>query len=162
MSKSNKSSGFTPWNKGFALNFVKTKFYSTGFTLLEVMIAITILIIGILAVARIFPLALKVAKSAEQATIAINLAQAKIEEIFYLDYDNIPIGAIEAKHRLADDMQNPFYYYQRQTVAEYVDSDLNYSATETGLKKITVTAYWRSSVLALEKSRDLIILISKK
>jgi len=36
---------------------------------------------------------------------------------------NITIGTIEAKGRLAADPANPFYYYQRQTEAEYVDSD---------------------------------------
>lgn len=136
---------------------------SRGFTLWEVMIALTVLIIGILSLARIFPLALKVSRAAEQNTIAINLAQAEIEEMFYTGYDGIVVGTVEAKHRLSNDPANPFYFYQRQTLAEYVNgTDLSPAATETGLKKIVTTIYWDSPVLNSEKSRDLIILISKK
>jgi len=126
------------------------------------MIAMTILIVGVLVLARIAPLALQISKTASQNTVAINLAQAKIEELFYLDYDNIDIGIIETKQKLSADSTNPFYYYQRQTVVEYVDEDLNYSALETGLKKATVTVFFNSPVLQVEKSKDVIIVIVNK
>ncbi len=133
-----------------------------GLTLIEAAITIAVLLIGIIAIVQIFPLAFKVGKTAEEATVAVNLAQAKIEEMFYLDYDNIAIGTIEAKHRLSADSENPFYYYQRQTDAEYVDQNLNTALTDTGLKKITVTVYWYHPVLRYENSEALTILISQK
>ncbi|MFA5029256.1 MAG: prepilin-type N-terminal cleavage/methylation domain-containing protein [Patescibacteria group bacterium] len=138
----------------------KTNTY--GFTLIETVVTLAVLLIGILAIVGIFPLALKINKSAEQTTIATNLAQAKIEEMFYLNYENIDLGTIEAKHRLSSDQANPFYYYQRQTVTEYVDGDLEYSVAETGIKKITVTVFWHSPLLSLEKNTSLMLLISKK
>ena len=134
----------------------------TGLTLLEAAITIAVILIGVMTIVQIFPLAFKIGKTAEQTTVAINLAQAKIEEIFFLDYDNIAIGEIEAKHRLSSDPASPFYNYQRQTVAEYVDGNLAASPTETELKKITVTVYWYHTFLGYEKSEEIIILISKK
>lgn len=133
-----------------------------GITMLEAVMAIAVLIIGILSLVEIFPLSLKIGKNAEQSTIATNLAQAKIEEIFYLDYDNIPIGTIESRIKMSDNPENPFYQYERETVAEYVDGNLNNSISETGLKKITTTVFWNSPILSTEKEVELNILISEK
>lgn len=136
---------------------------SQGFTIWEVMVALTVLIIGILSLARLFPLALQVSKSAEQNTIAMNLAQAKIEEAAYLGYGNIPVGSFEAKHRLANDPENPFYYYLRETNAYFVNAtDFSTTTIDTGIKKVTTIVYWNSPILSSEKSREVIILISKK
>ena len=133
-----------------------------GLTMLEAAITIAVLLIGILTIVQVFPLSFKLGKTAEQSTVAINLAQAKIEELFYLDYDNIGVGTIETKHQLSDNTDNPFHYYQRQTTVEYVDQNLSYSASETELKKITVMVYWYHPILKYENSQEAIILISKK
>lgn len=133
-----------------------------GLGLIEVLIAIALVLIGLLSLIQIFPLALNVNSSAEQTTIATNLAQAKIEQLFYLDYENITLGAIEAKSRLAADPNNPFYQYWRQTEVEYVDGNLNQSETETGIKLATVTIFWRNPISHLEKSLVFKIIISKK
>ncbi|MFA6421986.1 MAG: prepilin-type N-terminal cleavage/methylation domain-containing protein [Candidatus Buchananbacteria bacterium] len=139
-----------------------SKFNNKGISLIEALVSIAIIIIVILAISQIFPLALKISNHAEQETIATNLAQAKIEETFSLNYENIPTGINEAKHRLSTDPNNPFYYYQRQTDVQYVDVDLNDSASDTGLKKITTTVYWQSPIFKTEKNVNLIILISKR
>ncbi|MEK7167647.1 MAG: prepilin-type N-terminal cleavage/methylation domain-containing protein [Patescibacteria group bacterium] len=139
-----------------------SKHFKKGFTIIEAMIAIAVLTIGILAVVKIFPVALQISKSAEQATVAINLAQAKTEELFSLGYDNIGIGTIEAKTRLSSDPDNPFYPYQRETTAGYVDEDLQNSVSDTGMKKITVTVFWRHPLLLGEKHVDLETLISQQ
>lgn len=133
-----------------------------GFTIIEAMIAIAVLTMGILVLVKIFPLALKISRSAEQSTIAMNLAQSKAEELFFLDYDSINIGIIETKSRLSDDPDDPFYQYQRQTIVEYVDSDLQSSVSDTGMKKITIAVFWRHPLLLGEKSVGLETLISHK
>lgn len=133
-----------------------------GISLLEAVMAIAVISIGILSIVTLFPLALRISRNAEQETIATNLMQAKAEELFSLGYDNIPIGTIEAKHRLSTDPNNPFYAYWRQTVSQYVNADLNYSAGATGIKKITITSYWISPRINIEKNDSLIILISQK
>jgi Tfp pilus assembly protein PilV len=133
-----------------------------GITLIEAVVSIAIILVIVITVAKIFPLALKINNHAEQETIATNLAQAKIEETFSLSYDDIAIGTSEAKHRLASDTNNPFYYFQRQTAAEYVDINMNHSDSDTGLKKIVTTVYWQSPVFKSEKNINLQILISQR
>ena len=124
----------------------------TGISILEAMITIALLMIGILALTKIFPLTLKISQTAEEATIAANLAQAKIEELFSAGYDNINTGTIEARHHLAGSPDNPFYKYERQTEVDYVDGNLATSISATGLKRIKVTVYWRSRILNSEKN----------
>ncbi len=130
--------------------------------MLEVTITISIILIGLLSISRIFPISLKASKSAEENTVASNLAQAKIEELFSIGYDNINTGTIEAKHRLASDPENPFYAYQRETKIEYVDSNLNTSLVSTGIKKATVKVYWSNAVSGNEKNIIFYVIISQK
>ena len=139
-----------------------SKLNNKGLTLLEVIITITVIITGVLMLTKLFPIAFKVGESAKQSTVATNLAQAKLEEMFYLDYDNISIGTIEAKQRMSVDPANPFYNYQRETITEYIDQNLETSVVDTGMKKITVNSYWNSSLLSLEKSVQLTLIISEK
>jgi Tfp pilus assembly protein PilV len=140
----------------------KSVINNQGISLIEAAIAITVLLVGIVAAAQIFPLAVKVNKTAEQTTVAADLAQSKIEEVFSQGFENIPLGTIEPRQRLANSSTNPFYYYERQTVVDYVDSDLNYSAATTGLKRISTTIYWRNAVSKTEKNTNVIIIISQK
>ena len=139
-----------------------SKLNNKGITLLEALIAMTVILIGILVLTRLFPVALQLSKSAEQVTIATNLSQAKIEEMFYLDFNGITIGTIEAREKLSTNSSNPFYHYERETEAEYVDENLNTSVAVTELKKVTVTTYWKSSLFALDKDVELNIIIVDK
>ncbi len=133
-----------------------------GFSLIETMVAMLILTIGILAIAKIFPLATQISKGNERVTVAVNLAQAKIEEITALDYNELEIGTIEPKSRLAEDSENPFYQYQRQTEVVYVDEDINPTGDNSGLKKITVTVFWTSPLVFTEKNLEISTLISQQ
>ena len=139
-----------------------SKLNNRGITLLEAMITIVVIMIGVLTLANIFPVAFRVGESAQQATLATNLAQAKLEELFSLNYDNIAIGTLEVKSRLSADPNDYLYDYQRETLTEYVDQNLQTSATATDLKKITINVYYQSAALKTEKSVQLTSLISKK
>jgi len=141
---------------------MKTTKKQLGFTLIEVLVAMTVLSVGILSLVRVFPFALQISKFAAQKTVAVNLAQAKIEEMFYLDYDNITVGTVETRHRLSADVENPFYKFERETSAEHIDSNLNTSVSETGLKKITTTIYWNSPIFSAEKNSEIVIVIGEK
>lgn len=133
-----------------------------GITLLEAMITIAVIMIGVLSLTKMFPIAFKIGKVSEQSTIASNLAQAEIEDLFSLNYDNLTTGTMETKHRLSLNPNDQLYNYQREVLIEYVDSNLQPSATETNLKKVTVNIYWYNTVLKIEKNTQLTSLISKK
>ncbi|HLC89637.1 MAG TPA: hypothetical protein VJG65_01615 [Patescibacteria group bacterium] len=136
------------------------KSFPLGFTIIEAAIATVILMVGLFAVVQIFPLSLKITGDAQRLTTASNLATAKIEEIIGLGYDNISIGTIETKQRLSSDPADFYYAFQRQTVVEYLDSNFNVSANDLGLKKITVTVFWPSTIGEAEKSTELNSVIS--
>ena len=60
----------------------------SGFSLLEILIAMAILIIGVTAVVNLFPVGLNASKRAANFTMAGILAQEKMAELMYLGYDN--------------------------------------------------------------------------
>ncbi len=129
--------------------------------LIEIMVSFTILVIAFIALMQVYPFSAAINKSAENATKASYAAQIKIEELNSLGYDNIGVGAIEAKHRLSDDSSNYLYYFQRQTAVDYVDGNLQNSASNTGLKKIIITVYYTADLLKTEKSYATYSLISR-
>ncbi len=62
---------------------------NTGFTLLEILIALAILVIGVAAVINLFPVGLHATKRAADFTSAAILAQEKMAEVMYLGYDDV-------------------------------------------------------------------------
>jgi prepilin-type N-terminal cleavage/methylation domain-containing protein len=145
------------------MNFRLKKTYrnQTGMSLLEIMVSLTILAVTFTALMQSFPMALTINKTSENSTKASYLAQAKLEELNSLGYNDINIGTIEAKHRLANDSADYLYYFQRQTVVNYVDGNLQASGTDTGLKKITVTVYYTNALSKTEKTYSTVTLISQ-
>lgn len=132
--------------------------------MIEVILALAILMMAILTIIRIFPAGLQVAKMAEKNTVGGFLAQEKVEELASLSYGDIPIGTIETKHKLADDPNDPFYYYERETIVVYVDPNNNLAETETnlGIKRIKTTVYWFTSGQTSEKSIFIYTLRSRR
>lgn len=59
-----------------------------GFTIIEVMIALVILVVGLLSVAFLQVNAIKGNRLSDNITIALTLAEDKMEELLGLDYDN--------------------------------------------------------------------------
>jgi prepilin-type N-terminal cleavage/methylation domain-containing protein len=66
-----------------------TKNQEKGFTLLELTISIAVLSIGLLAVAGMVHTVMNVNRQSEHLTTAVNLVQAKIDELRVGDYTNI-------------------------------------------------------------------------
>ncbi|MDP1709929.1 MAG: prepilin-type N-terminal cleavage/methylation domain-containing protein, partial [Candidatus Komeilibacteria bacterium] len=120
-----------------------------GITLIEILISITLLTVGILGIIRVFPQGLSAEKNIELGSIAEQLGQAKIEELTALDYDSLSTGTLENQVRIGSDASSPFYNFKRSTAVDLVDANLNSTAIDVGLKKITVTIYqpvnWESS-----------------
>jgi len=133
------------------------KSINTGFTFLEVIIAISVLIIGILAVLQVFPLALNIEKLNQMETQAVFLAQEKIEEKISRTYQDVQITT-----EIEDSLPSPFERFSRETKIVYVDSDLATTTSDLGLKKIEITVRWQSPLRLREKSVNLITLITEK
>jgi Tfp pilus assembly protein PilV len=142
---------------------IKQKIYKnqTGMSLLEIMVSLSILVVTFITLMQSFPMALAINKTSENATKASYLAQEKLEELNSLGYDSIAVGIIEAKHRLSNTSTDYLYYFQRETTVDYVDSNLQNSVSDTGLKKISVIIYYTNSFLKTEKTYSTVTLISQ-
>ncbi|MFA6306311.1 MAG: hypothetical protein WCV70_00640 [Patescibacteria group bacterium] len=144
-------------------NFKLKKIFinQAGMSLLEIMVSLSILVVTFIALMQSFPMALTINKTSENSTKASYLAQEKLEELNSLGYSGIAVGTIEAKHRLSDSQTDYLYYFQRQTIVDYVDSNLQKSLSDAGLKRISVTIYYTNALSKTEKSYSTVTLISQ-
>lgn len=139
-----------------------------GFTIIEVLVALFVLAVGIAAVLNMFPLGLQVAISSQTASVAVQLGQAKMEEMvskeyndlsFYLGTNTEEYGSIAGFDR-----------YKRITKVscahrnDLSEADCAYdSINDPGpLKKIEITVFWKSSLIAAEQSINVASLISRR
>lgn len=117
-----------------------------SFTLIESLLAVFIITVAFVSVTRIFPLSLKVERSSEMRSRAVELAQAKIEELSLLSYEeincsgNIP-PCEETENPVAEDAS-----FRRNISITYVNPPgFEESVSDTNMKKINVTLFWDAS-----------------
>lgn len=132
-----------------------------GFSLIEIMASFSIISLVFIGLAQAFPYGLMINKTSENATIASFLAQAEIEELYSLGYDDIPVGTV-AKHRISSDSNDYRYHFQAETAVNYVDDDLNVIAVDQGMKKLSATIYFTNSISKNEMSYNISTLISQR
>jgi len=79
--------------------------YEQGFTLIEILIAITVFAIGILAVGKMQITAIQGNSKANHLTEAATIAQSKMEELISLDYNDplLDDGDLDGTSQDADD-----------------------------------------------------------
>jgi prepilin-type N-terminal cleavage/methylation domain-containing protein len=116
-----------------------------GFSLLEILIALAILIVGVAAVINMFPIGLHASKRAADFTSAGILAQEKMAELMYLGYDHIDKGTSPLIHPnitgIPDNMgttKQPFPGLDNQ-YSWHLDLD---DTTTANLAKATLWIYW--------------------
>jgi len=131
------------------MNLAKNK---TGFTIIEVLVAISFLSVGIFAIAKLFPFGLKISQSATEYTLSATLAQEQMEILIAEDYSNIATGNIEVLHHVSIGSFGDVYNFQRETNVSYVDEYLSDSGSDTGLKKIEVIVRWNSNMGTVEQT----------
>ena len=135
---------------------------AAGIGLIEIMISITVLSIGILGLLQAFPQATSTQRTIENQTIANQLAQEKIENFSAIAYENITVGAIENAVRISSDPSSEYYRFKRTVIVELVDQNMQASAADIGLKKITVKIEWPRPLSANNDFASIITLASKR
>ena len=108
----------------------ESRIANCGFTLLEILIALIIFTLAVVVIAGLFSTGLISSLDSENTTIAMNLAQRRMEEIRNLGFTNIND---EFKGNVAD-----FPGFQREVEI----SDPPGDPMTDDLKEITVTVYW--------------------
>lgn len=137
-----------------------------GITLIETIMAVSILALGIIGVLQAFPLGAHLAKTSQMSTVATELGQAKIEQEIARPYNDLIVAEnTEEYGSIAG-----FGSYKRITrincirasdLAE-VSCDYDQEADPAPMKKIAVSVYWRSTLGLAEKNINLMILVVKK
>jgi len=121
------------------LPLMRRRRYAKGFTLIEIMVAITLLSVGLLGMAGLTVGIMRGNTLSSELTTATALAQAKMEDIKRVGYS----GATDS----AEDYNAIAGYplYKRDTV---IDVD----TPELGMKTVTITVSWDSdgSSIAVE------------
>lgn len=109
----------------------------TGFALLELLIALVLLAIGILAVAQIFPAGTRGQLKDRMMTTAAFYAQEKIERLAELHWEDVDL-ALGAHPTGGLESLGAANVYKRRWVVEILPPPLE------NLKKITVSVSWNA------------------
>jgi type IV pilus assembly protein PilV len=104
-----------------------------GFTLIEVIVALTVLAIGIVSLSSVFPLAMRDVAESGSVTKAVQLCQQKIEDFQMLGFDS---GELIQGYTHADSLNPIGGIYDRTW---FVTDDQPIS----GCKLIEVTVTWQ-------------------
>jgi len=105
-----------------------------GFTLIEVVVALTVLAIGIVGLSVVFPLAMRDVSKSGSVTKAVQLCQQKLEEFQMLAYDSADLD----QGYIHDDDVNPIDGVYDRTWEVTDDQPI------TGCKLIEVTVSWQA------------------
>lgn len=119
---------------------------SKGFTLIEVLVAMAIFSIGILAVASMQLAGTKGSSSARFSTEAAVLAQSQMESLLALEYDQPPATPVP---ELTAGLHGPFPN-SKYTVEWFIEvGTLNAIALPANSLGITVTVSWQQKSYSL-------------
>lgn len=111
---------------------------TTGFTFIEVLVALAIVSISLLALLRLHLISIRMADSAQLTSQAIFLAEQKLAQTLALGYppERINGGTME---------QNGVLFSWRTEVTDLYSPPLD-EADITGLRKILVDVSWKQSL----------------
>lgn len=113
----------------------------SGFTFIEVAVAIAVVGVGLLAVLGTLPLSLRATTSESSSIQAGYLAQDEIETLLGTPYGSLTPGVVETKH----DLGGNFAGFQREAIVSLIDSNYKATSTDAGIKQIKVTVWWPRS-----------------
>jgi type IV pilus modification protein PilV len=106
-----------------------------GYTLIEVFIAMVVLSIVLLGMAGLINITVTINRNSAEKTIAITLAQDKMEETITKGYSNIS-SSNQTFTEAYDAMPN-YLSYKRIT-------DIKINKPDTDIKLVTVDVYWKN------------------
>ena len=124
----------------------------SGFTFLELLIALSLFTVGMVTVLQIFPVNRRYLTQSGQITQASFLAQEQIEAVRALDYETLTSGTYEARHAIGAASSDPLNQFERQTTVTLIDGNRATTVTDVGLKKVDVIVYWSERTISRQYS----------
>jgi prepilin-type N-terminal cleavage/methylation domain-containing protein len=132
-----------------------------GFTMIELLIVIFVLVVGLTSVLIIFPIGMKIGKNSRTKTIGAQLCQQKIEELISKPYNDVQlnIGTTTENYGTIAELG----YLKRITRINYYNP-VNFQVTivDLGIKEIEVEVFWRSPLKNTEENINIKSFISNK
>jgi prepilin-type N-terminal cleavage/methylation domain-containing protein len=129
--------------------YIKSK--QSGFTFIELLVALSLFVVGMLTILQIFPVNRKYLTQSGDTTQATFLAQEEMETVRSLGYEDLTVGTnpyFEPAHPLGSSSSDPFNQYTRQTEVEYIDPNtFQVISTDDHLKQVIITVTWQESNL---------------
>lgn len=116
--------------------------YKKAFTIVEIIVAITVLTVGVLGVATFFANSSTLSRAANHISTASNLAQGIIDEQLTKSYGELVAGT-GTKVRVSEEQSSPYYQYYKQVDIILIDSNLAASGSDIGLKQIIVKVFYQ-------------------
>lgn len=135
----------------------KILFKPLGFTLIESLVALSVIVIGLVVVLQIFPTGLSVEKSNQLETQAVLAAQEKVESLTALSFSELLVG-----QTTENPLPSPLEKFSRTTKISFVDQNIQETGTATSLKKIEVIVAWKSPLKIGEKEIKITTLFADK
>lgn len=126
----------------YNFKFINYKKRLKGFSLIEVLVALTIFGFCTLAVVGYFVYAEKANRISKDTTTATNLGQALLDQSLDIPYNDLTVQS-GAKTNYSSDTSNPFYRFSKKTDISLINSNLEPSGSDVGLKKIDIYIYWQ-------------------
>ncbi len=116
----------------------KKKIYrkQSGFTLIEVMIALVILAVGLLALMTMQIVSIRANAFSSEMTYAAMLAQSRLEQIRNMTYDSISTGTVTDTVSASDTTKGTAYD---------VETKVEDNTPATDMKTVTLTVKWKGS-----------------
>jgi len=127
-----------------------------GFSILEVLLSLAIICIAIVFLASSLPFGLLATQKVTTTAQANFLAQAKMEELASLTYQELEV--IDTTEQSLTKIDTDFAGFSRETKTEYLDQDFNQVNEDDGLKKITVIVSWTDRIKKTVTQTELISL----
>jgi len=127
-----------------------------GFSILEDFFSLAIICIAIVFLASSLPFGLLATQKVTTTAQANFLAQAKMEELASLTYQELEV--IDTTEQSLTKIDTDFAGFSRETKTEYLDQDFNQVNEDDGLKKITVIVSWTDRIKKTVTQTELISL----
>ncbi|MFC1656872.1 prepilin-type N-terminal cleavage/methylation domain-containing protein [Patescibacteria group bacterium] len=105
----------------------------SGFTIIEALIAVTVLSVGFVAVIQIFPGVIGLNSRSEDLTIGSHLAEMKLEEFLAKPYANINLGIQPEEPVAFTELDFTNFKWQAE-ISEPEDT--------SNLKQLEITVFW--------------------
>ena len=113
-----------------------------AFTLLELLVALSVFLFGMVTILQIFPANRRLLTQTGETTQAAFLAQEQLELLRSVSYATLTVGTYAAKAAITSTVNSPFAGYSRDIVVQLLDTNRNVTNVDVGLKKVTTTIYW--------------------